>query len=150
MTTVCWDGRSMAADKQSTLGNTPIPVVTPKIRRMIFNGESAIAGYSGTCTYAEAVLLWIEQGCQGIKPDKEKEDDSCSLMVATRHGVTYFGDRFIGDDLGNVQWAIGSGCDYALGAMGAGASAKRAIEVATRFDIQTGMGIDVLTLRKGK
>lgn len=44
-------------------------------------------------------------------------------------------------------WAIGSGCDYALGAMEAGATAQEAVRIASRLDNQCGMGVDVVRFR---
>lgn len=41
-------------------------------------------------------------------------------------------------------WAAGSGADYAMGAMAAGKDAKEAVEIACRFDINCGLGVDVL------
>ena len=44
--------------------------------------------------------------------------------------------------------AIGSGSEYALGAMAMGASAKRAVQIASRFDPSTGRGVTVAKVRK--
>ena len=38
----------------------------------------------------------------------------------------------------NDFWAVGSGEEYALGAMAMGASAAQAVEVASQFDVYTG------------
>jgi ATP-dependent protease HslVU (ClpYQ) peptidase subunit len=42
--------------------------------------------------------------------------------------------------------AIGSGGDLAMGAMGAGATARQAVEIAARFDCFTGGKIDEFRL----
>lgn len=48
-------------------------------------------------------------------------------------------------DMGKLDmWAVGSGCDYALGAMKFGATAKEAIAIASELDVNTGLGIDTV------
>jgi ATP-dependent protease HslVU (ClpYQ) peptidase subunit len=42
------------------------------------------------------------------------------------------------------KWAIGSGADYAMGAMAVGADAKRAVEVTSDLYCRCGLGVDVL------
>jgi hypothetical protein len=41
---------------------------------------------------------------------------------------------------------VGSGADFAIGAMARGASAREAIDIAATYDTNTGLGVDVLEL----
>jgi hypothetical protein len=43
-------------------------------------------------------------------------------------------------------FAAGSGQDFALGAMAAGADARRAVEIAIQFDTQSGGRVDIRRL----
>lgn len=72
-------------------------------------------------------------------------------MIVVKSGDVYFmsGSTFA-HKMGKTKWAIGSGADYALGAMYAGKSAKEAVEIASQLDTGTGLGVDVVTFDKGK
>lgn len=61
-----------------------------------------------------------------------------SLRRLTKGGVASFEAPFYAD---------GSGGEYAMGAMAMGANARQAVQVACRFDLASGDGIDTLTLR---
>lgn len=148
MTTIAFDGRGIAADRMCCIGNTPVRSPQPKIRRLTFRGVPAVMGTSGAVEYGHAVMDWLEAGAQvGKEPQLGDGDESCSVLVATKDNVFLFANSCNGVALGKIQWASGSGADYALGAMAMGASAKRAVEIATRLDINSGCGVDVLRLR---
>lgn len=53
-------------------------------------------------------------------------------------------------DLGQSKWAIGSGADYALGAMYAGLSAAEAVMIASKLDTGTGLGVDSVSFAAPK
>lgn len=55
MTTVCWDGKTMAADKQMNTGNMKHLVARSKIRAGQYHGMPAIFGGAGTTVYSDAV-----------------------------------------------------------------------------------------------
>lgn len=149
MTTIAWDGRTLAGDRRSVFGVTPMLEPIPKIYRITYQGLDSIAGYAGSLVYCQRVLAWIKAGCdQDKRPEKEKDDDEFSVVVINNNGITYFNDRFYPESLGFRPWAIGSGRDYAIGAMAAGASAKKAVGIAASYDVFTGGEIDVLTLQK--
>ena len=150
MTTIAWDGKAMAADRQAATGNTPHVSHGGKIKRITFNGVDALIGRCGTIASAMQVVDWLAAGANPAnKPEiSSAEDDSFSLLLATAKGVYYFATGTIPVFIGRRPWAIGSGGDYALGAMEAGADARKAVQIACKLDINSGMGIDVLTLAK--
>lgn len=47
----------------------------------------------------------------------------------------------------NIHWAMGSGADFAIGAMDAGASAREAVKIASQRDVGTGGKIRTWKLR---
>ena len=149
MTTIAWDGRSIAADRMYCVGNTPFPGPVPKIRKLVFRGKPAVMGTSGSVEYGTKMMDWL---CDGAPPNSPPElspdnDESCSVLLATLDTVFLFSNSLTGVPIGKRVWACGSGADYALGAMLAGASAKRAVEIASELDFSTGCGLDVLRLR---
>lgn len=148
MTTIAWDGKSIAGDRLMTIGGTPVTSPESKIRKLTYDGQPALAGHSGTSEYGRALVAWIADGCRpGDAPElRTDEDNGCAAMVCTREGVTLFSNSVRGVFLGKIRWAMGSGADYALGAMAAGASAKRAAEIAIALDVNSGFDVDVLKL----
>lgn len=149
MTTVCWDGKTMAADKQMNTGSMKHLVARSKIRAGEYHGLPAIFGGAGTTVYSDAVIEWLVAGMPDEhKPEMPANPDSFTVIVATEAGVFEYIDSLRPIPLGQTKWAVGSGGEYAFGAMDAGASAKRAVEIACGRDVNSGFGIDALTLRK--
>lgn len=142
MTVIVWDGKVLAADRKSVFGSTPMRarkvflVVAP-------NGRIALVGYSGSAPFVAAHLAWLRGG---ERPTFTHPEFKWSVLLI--------------DDARNVWWrgesadywerqlcrraVIGSGSDYALGAMAHGADAVAAVRIASKLDIQCGMGVDVV------
>ena len=78
------------------------------------------------------------------KSDGKAEDNRFSFIMAVG------GELFdIGDDLsvirsGNGIYGVGSGSDYAIGALHAGAKPEKAIEIAAKLDVNTSGPIQVV------
>lgn len=151
MTTVAFDGKTMAADRQSTTSGMRHRSPQAKIHQGTYHGMPALFAGAGTVVYSAAVLEWLLLGMPDErKPEMPGAPDSFTVFVATEAGVFLYVDSLRPIPLGQIKWAIGSGGEYAFGAMDAGANAKRAVEIACDRDINSGMGVDVLTLRKSK
>lgn len=146
MTVVAYDGKTLAADRQATYGNTPFPVT--KIFRV---GNDLVAG-SGDWSECLAFLEWYESvkfAKLGGSPPKPDFKEGFGILVI-RNGELWRYERELVPFLINVPfWAIGSGADYALGAMACGKSAKEAVEIACQFDINCGLGVDVVEVDNG-
>lgn len=149
MTTVAFDGRTMAADKQMNTGGMKHPVARSKIRGGDYHGMPAVFGGAGTTVYSDAVIDWLMSGMPDEhKPEMPEAPDSFTVVVATEAGVYEYIDSLRPIPLGQIKWAFGTGAEYAFGAMDAGANAKRAVEIACGRDVNSGLGIDSITLRK--
>jgi ATP-dependent HslUV protease subunit HslV len=149
MTTVAWDGKRMAADRMITFGAIGVRALRSKIRTGAYHGLPALFAGAGTIIYYEAVIDWLIAGMPDEhKPEMPQTPDSFTVMVVTEQGVYCYIDSLRPIPLGQIPWALGTGADYALGAMDAGASARRAVEIACARDTGSGLDIDVVTLRK--
>lgn len=69
-------------------------------------------------------------------------DDAQFMMVDAQRRVWIAQNNMDWHRIDVRRWAMGSGADYALGAMACGASAQEAVKVASGLDTGTGMGID--------
>jgi hypothetical protein len=146
MTIICWDGKTLAADKRATCCGYPSTVT--KISRAL-SGE--LLAFSGDLDVGRALVEWFNGGADPKSfPDNRTGDGSTRavLMVVTLAGkiaryeclpvALFFEDRFA---------AMGSGRDYALAAMYLGHDARRAVEVACALDTGCGNGTDTLELQ---
>lgn len=145
MTTIAYDGLAVAADRQSTFGSTPVACVTPKLHRLTFESEEAIVGACGAISSFAPAVEWLRNRKKPRPQFVPSGDPDFSIMVVTKSGRVLYaaGDLQFVELPKRHAWAIGSGCDYALGAMMAGANAHDAVLIAGKLDTGTGMGIDV-------
>jgi ATP-dependent protease HslVU (ClpYQ) peptidase subunit len=143
MTIIVWDGKTLAADRQATCGN-----LARSMRKISRYGDILIGG-AGTRSAVDAVMNWVLKGCVAQdfpKLSSVPAERDVSLWVINKNGtIRKFEDSpfpMVYDD--NV-FAEGSGRDFAYGAMAMGANAIQAVEIACRFDVTCGGGVDVLT-----
>lgn len=143
MTVIAWDGRTLAADKQSTIQGLGFTVTK------IFRVPDGLVGFMGSASHVAALLPWFCGDRDPMAwPQPHAPNESADVLHITAAGIqVYCGtngprpekleDRFV---------AMGAGRDYAMAAMFLGHDARRAVEVACALDIHCGKGIDTLTL----
>lgn len=151
MTTIAYRSGVLAFDEQVTDADG-IRVGTVQKGRVI--GEYLVA-CSGTVNVCQSFMFWLEQwvsrGGQLCNPPCDvKEaigDDDMDAIAIDRNGRVF---RFDGlahpYELDAPFQAMGSGRDFALGAMEMGANAADAIAAAIRWDTGSGGRIRTLTL----
>ncbi len=143
MTVIVWDGKMLASDKQAT--NAGLKRKVTKIFRI--NGS--LIGFSGDYDYAQAMLKWFENGAEADKFPKHQEDNDkwVGVLVVTpqRRVFKYERSPHPMEFTESGAMCIGSGRDFAFGALAMGADAKRAVEIACEHEASCGMGVDVLT-----
>lgn len=136
MTTIAWSKKSgrIAADRQSSYhGN--------QATKLYELPDGSIVGTSGAHDQSLRAVAWLR--------DESKERPSLpaeygSLMRAYPDGrAVYYHAALEAMPISFEFWAIGSGADYAMGAMARGATPEEAVEIASRYDEHTGGGIDV-------
>ncbi len=134
MTTICWDGKSLAADRQHSIFRGD----APKIYRLD-NGE--LFGSCGQTQDLHAVKYWLNNG-----GDKPKVEDGFHGIIIGVNEFHTLENKLVPVRQFSKFFAIGSGRDYAMAAMHLGKSAFEAIAVAAYFDVDTGYSCDVLSL----
>ena len=142
MTTIAWDGKTLAGDKQTTHDGTPTP--TRKVFRFMRrdDGQLVLCGCAGDTSDCQAYVRWA----RGITKKEPAFSDLLVMLIDRRGRVWCATEKMNWYRVGARQWAIGSGADYALAAMMCGKSAREAVRIASRLDTSTGLGVDVVTL----
>lgn len=147
MTTIAWDGRTLAVDRGSWQGYIANRVNKLRdVRAGSRKKGQAYVALSGDAHFAEAAVEWL-LGCDWPRlPDADY--NKCCGVLLTEDGKLFR----IGTGMATfeqilcIPFADGGGADLALGAMLAGADAVKAVElVATRSSLSWG-GVDSVTL----
>lgn len=144
MTVIVWDGRMMAADRMATNGGVKYSVA--KLFRI---DADRIAGVCGHLGHGLEVAAWLRANGPAADYPKNQEADGsdwCTVLVAHRDGtLCRYESRAVPIPVLDPVHALGSGSDYALAAMSCGKSAAEAVEIASRWSLDCGLGVDVLT-----
>jgi len=142
MTTIAFDGQSLAADGRVMSGDM---IVTNTATKIFKHGTKLIAG-SGSPAHIKQFFDWYKYQQNSNYKDIDINVIVCDILT----GIAYFydSDGFVGpiDD----TLALGSGREYAAGAISQGATARQAVEIASKFDPYTGGKIEVYTLENMK
>lgn len=144
MTTIAFDGKSVAADKLCGGRYT-----VPKLWRL---PDGSVIGGAGDYDQIVEVVAWISEGAaEDRKPrfPDDRENGSDILLVESDGKAFWLTWPYLRKvQITEKFEAIGSGSEFALGAMAMGASAQRAVQIASRFDPNTGRGVSVVHLDK--
>lgn len=140
MSTIAWDGRYLAADKQVTWGNTPTST-----SKVFIRADGVVYGVCGDKDNVETFRAWMDAGETGGKPPI---DDALRFSAIIIDGGNCYqvNSGLFRHKIEKGFWAAGSGADYALGALAMGASARRAVEIASSLDVNTGIGVDIVSV----
>lgn len=137
MTTIATDGKTMAADSRVTGGfmNT---------HRKLYSIGDSVFGIAGTVSKVLRVVDWISAGCpDGSKPDV---DDEFAILQLSPQGLWHWDHALRPFQYGTSYAAIGSGAQFALGAMLAGKNPAKAVAIACELDECSGPPIEVARL----
>jgi ATP-dependent protease HslVU (ClpYQ) peptidase subunit len=125
----------MAGDGQAEAINSIIASARVKVKRL---PDGSLFGMAGEGHASDLVERWLIDG--GKKP-VVKEMSALHLMADGR--LYYFSENCEPVEI-EPPCAVGSGMEFAIGAMEAGATPKQAVEIAARRDPGTGGKITVL------
>lgn len=139
MTTIAWDGKTLAADKQATCAGSKFRVAN-KI-------EAIPGGYiacAGKISQIYHFLRWYRGGRKGKTPELE---EFCAIAIVRGNVVLWDGDSEV-PCRPDEKLAEGSGWKWALAAMDFGKTAVEAVQYASTRDNGTGCGVDYVTIKK--
>lgn len=142
MSIIAWDGKMLVADKQSTGGQQSCTVTK------IFRVPQGLIGVTGNTSHMMPLLAWFQNLCMPELYPKFQagENNSQVLHIDKQKRIWLYADQPEPFQIEQPYYAIGSGNDIAMGAMMAGADARRAVDIACYLNIYCGMGVDSLTL----
>ena len=128
MTVIAWDGKSVAADSLATFGGYRSPLWAQKITRR----DDFVYGITGFFGWFDAWIEWHRAGADPQRiPAASVPMDRCgNFLIFTRDSAFCCSAQMPYLQRTGAPDAWGDGCEYAIGAMLAGASAQRAAEVA--------------------
>lgn len=134
MTTMAWDGRYVAIDSRTTIGD----LIASDSATKIFRGEGFIATGCGEAAHIHALVRWH----QGEIDWPAESDWQFAFWVFRRNDYREY--------VSSPHWtplldreASGSGREVAMTAMHLGHGARAAVEAAARLDVFTGGEVHV-------
>jgi hypothetical protein len=140
MTTICTDGKTMAADSMQ-VGDYIDPHPLPKLR---FCGAGALVGAAGDLENGELFRQWLGIGAPA--DEKPNVGDHFQALVLRPSGeVIYYGPKLTPIEVG-APAAIGSGSVAAMAALMCGKSPAEAIEIAIELDASSRGPVRVVDL----
>lgn len=143
MTTIAWDGENFVADKQTTKGS-----LRGSISKIYEVRDGFFIAGCGDMEEIALVIDWIRKGSK--KKNKPEIDCSEFLLLDKKDKSCYHMSSKLVMIPSNIPAAIGSGGDFAMGAMLAGVNAIQAVEIASKLDVYTGEGYTVISTNKPK
>ena len=147
MTTIAWDGKTVAADRLATRGGN--------LRSDVSKLHVSIEWVYGGAGQLDATLEIAHWLLTGASPDARptlEEGGAYGLAIRRSDGRCFRveGKRPVLCEVRETFTACGSGRDFAIAAMALGKNARDAVKLAAQFDIFTGGGVDVRDVRAGK
>lgn len=138
MSIVAWDGKTLAADRQSTIVDT---IFTIKKLWKLDNGE--VIAVVGTQDAALTVKRWYESGAKKEDWPKCQEKEDWAKLIVISGGKCFYYDTLPEQiEVIDPFFAWGTGREVALGAMEMGADAVKAVEIASKYVSGCGRGCD--------
>jgi len=139
MTTIATDGRSMAGDGQiADQFDTVLDTARAKVHRL---SNGSVVGGAGNSFDLLSWRNWLEAGKQGDCPIS---DERFAGLILSTDGVILWVDHKGREIEVPGPCAIGSGQDFAIGAMEAGATPEEAVRIACKRDSGTGGAVIAL------
>ena len=143
MTTIAWSGRFVAADSQVCYGSTKGMGKVEKLRQI----GNTVYACIGSGALFSPMVEWIEKGAKlEDTPNVEAEFDASVLVFRDGKCLVYKARLPYPEELSSPD-AWGSGAEFAIGAMHAGATAYAAVEIACMRDVYSGGPVQVIDLQ---
>jgi ATP-dependent protease HslVU (ClpYQ) peptidase subunit len=152
MTTIAYDGKTLVSDSQSSIGSLKYEDDCQKIFPNV--GPFAALGVAGSYQDCMDIINVISEynKIDHIRSLDFKELNWQAEMIGITHEGQvwhYSGNRSF-ELRPDLPYAVGSGADYALGAMAVGADATSAVLAAAQLDLYTNDKLQVATIRSAE
>lgn len=144
MTTIVVDRklRVMAADRQMTASDGH-KMHHRKIRKVHHNKKRYLIGICGDADAGEAFMHWWNTPGADADQHYPKSGDFHALALCEDGYLVWYGPNGYPVEIQDRFHGIGSGSDFALGALHAGVDIKQAVKIASKLDANSGFGIQV-------
>lgn len=147
MTTICWDGKTLAVDSQVTYGDDIMDAKAEKMYRNIgvFSVVCVAGSYDCADDYVRDIISNIEHPKELLDQPWCKDYSAIGILKKTQELWKMNGDataRIL------VPWAFGSGADFAIAAMDFGLSAVNAVKYAATRDTSTNTRVRSYTVKE--
>lgn len=133
MTSIIWDGKTLAADRQITAGS----IITGYSKK-IDTWSKGYFAVAGAVKYVEPFRLWLEKKTR-FQPAKNK-----FLALYSIGKKVYYCDDDFQPYEAFVPYAIGDASDVAEALVKAGFTAREAVKELSKYCITVGGKIDVV------
>ena len=143
MTVIAWDGNTLAADKLACFGATKGTVT--KIHRV----HGFLLGITGNLSMGMEILEWFKAGAiPKDYPTGNRDVNTGASLILVKPDKTVWKYESTPHPfrVEGAFCAFGSGDESAMIAMECGCDARRAVEVASKYNTECGNGIDTLNL----
>lgn len=144
MTVIAFDGRYVAADKMAVANCLPRSVT----KLHVFAGK--VLAFNGGYAHGLAMVAWFRGGCVGgLPPCPDMKESAYLTVFEWGKSILQFEDMPVPCVFDADQtFAAGCGRDFAVAAMHCGKSAREAVEIASLYHTNCGLGVDVIDLRE--
>jgi ATP-dependent protease HslVU (ClpYQ) peptidase subunit len=145
MTTIAFRSGIIAADSRGGASGWVLPGFETKLLRL--RHTTGVAAICGNLAEAMKLFDWLDDPLRGDKP---QPGGNPRVIVVDQGGdrLTVYEDGHHYVEPPAPFYAWGSGFPVALGAMHAGASAEKAVEIAGLVDPHTGGPVNFIECRK--
>ena len=147
MTTICYKGGVLASDTRAYSGGSQPMGNKQKIFKI--EGGSCFGVSTPQPGLSESIRDWF---VEGKHPDHEPNipEAGFAMLEIDKHGQVFFYSNSLNPSgpLMDEYFAIGSGAEYAMGAMAFGACAADAVAAASIHDVWTGKLVQQIVVIK--
>lgn len=142
MTCIIFKDGIIASDSQISSGNRILGE-----GKKIYDLGDKILAYCGSTTGGENFRNFLEgKECNPKIIDDKDYDFEAIVITKDTKEILYYDKYCVSDKIEAPFHRLGSGSDYARGALAAGASIEEAINIAARYDKGTGGNIKLLKI----
>ena len=151
MTTIAYKDGVLAFDSRVTEDDVPLGTVRKGIQTDRF-----LAAAAGDLDIVHEFLKWIADDLNPPKkPKLGKGEDFTGWVIDSSGRLTEYSKSLKPVRYSAEFYSIGSGANFAKGAMAAGSTAKEAVTIAAKFDPATGgdiheLQVSTLKVKRGK